>query len=83
VGRIEPRLERRTGVLRVAGLWWEAGFDPLANAGFPAAFTAALRAHAAFGGVDRVVLPRNERHRPLKEAVSKLFGRRGSVRSRP
>ena len=29
VGRIEPRIERRAGTLRIAGLWWEAGFDPL------------------------------------------------------
>ena len=41
--------------LRVLGLWWEAGFDPLdaAHDGFVAAFAAALRAHADFGGVRR------------------------------
>ena len=32
VGRIEPRIERREGVLRVVGLWFEDGFDPLADA---------------------------------------------------
>ena len=32
VGRIEPRIERRAGTLRVAGLWWEPGFDPLGRA---------------------------------------------------
>ena len=34
VGRIEPRIERKAGTLRVVGLWWEDGFDPLAEPGF-------------------------------------------------
>ncbi len=80
VGRIEPRVERKAGVLRVVGLWWEPGFDPMAVPGFTDAFADAIRAHAAFGGVDRVVFPRNARHRPLVGAVSKLLGPRGRVR---
>ena len=28
VGRIEPRIDRSTGTLRMLGLWWEEGFDP-------------------------------------------------------
>jgi uncharacterized protein YcaQ len=80
VGRIEPRIERRTGLLRVIGLWWEPGFDPIAVPGFTDAFADAIRAHAAFGGVDLVVFPRNARHRPLVGAVSKLLGPRGRVR---
>ena len=79
VGRIEPRIERREGVLRVVGLWFEDGFDPLADATFVPAFAAALRAHAGFGGVERIVLPRNARHRPVVGAVSKLLGRGGRV----
>ena len=41
VGRIEPRIDRKTGTLRILGLWWEDGFDPLsaANPGFVDAFT--------------------------------------------
>ncbi len=31
VGRIEPRIDRRTGTLRVLGLWWEDGFEPLSE----------------------------------------------------
>ncbi|HEY4226913.1 MAG TPA: crosslink repair DNA glycosylase YcaQ family protein, partial [Candidatus Limnocylindrales bacterium] len=48
VGRIEPRIDRSTGTLRVLGVWWEDGFDPLdsAHTGFIDAFVAALRAHA-------------------------------------
>ena len=80
VGRIELRVERRDRALGVVGLWFEDGFDPIAEPGFVPAFAEALRAHAAFGGVERVVLPRNRRHRPVVGAVSKLFGRGGRVR---
>ena len=80
VGRIEPRIERREGALRVVGLWFEDGFDALAEPPFVPAFAAALRAHAEFGGVERIVLPRNARHRPVVGAVSKLFGRGGRLR---
>ncbi len=73
VGRIEPRIERRSGALRVAGLWWEDGFDPLADAGFAPAFTEALRAHRDFGGMSRVVLPRTVRHRPFLTLVRALL----------
>ncbi len=69
VGRIEPRIERRAGTLRVAGLWWEAGFDPLAEDGFVAAFTTALAAHRDFADLESVALPREVRHRPLVTAV--------------
>src|SRR5450631_104219 len=41
VGRIEPRIDRKSGVLRILGLWWEPGFDPLTAAGFIPAFAAA------------------------------------------
>jgi hypothetical protein len=71
VGRIEPRIDRRTGTLRILGLWWEDGFDPLAdeNAGFADAFTAALRAHMAFADMRTVAMPRVVRHRELAAAV--------------
>ena len=69
VGRIEPRIERKTDALRVAGLWWEDGFDPLREPGFVAAFAAAIEAHRAFGGVARVTWPRTARHRAFVQAV--------------
>jgi uncharacterized protein len=80
VGRIEPRIDRRDGALRIVGLWFEDGFEPLAAPGFVAAFADALRAHAAFADLDRVILPRIVRHRPVVGAVSKLLGRGGRVR---
>jgi uncharacterized protein len=69
VGRIEPRLERRADTLKVVGLWWEDGFDPLAEDGFVAAFAAALEAHRAFAGLRRIELPRTARGRPFVSAV--------------
>jgi uncharacterized protein len=69
VGRIEPRIDRKAGVLRVLGLWWETGFDPLTAGGFVESFAAALEAHRRFGGVARVALPRTHAHRPFVAAV--------------
>jgi uncharacterized protein YcaQ len=74
VGRIEPRIERKADTLRIAGLWWEDGFDPLAAPGFVAAFTQAIEAHRAFGGVAKVSWPRTTRHRALVKAVRKELG---------
>ncbi len=73
VGRIEPRIERKTNELRIVGLWWEDGFDPLAADGFVPAFAAAIEAHRAFGGVDRVAWPRTVRHRPLVRAARAIL----------
>ena len=75
VGRIEPRIERRAGTLRIAGLWWEDGFDPFADDGFAPAFAAAIAAHRDFGGMDRVVFPRTARHRPFLTEVRAILGR--------
>ena len=69
VGRIEPRIERRAGALRVINWWWERGFDPLGEPGFVAALAAALIAHRDFGGVDAIELPKAGAARPLATAV--------------
>jgi uncharacterized protein YcaQ len=50
VGRIEPRIDREDGCVRVLGLWWEDGFDPGRTDGFVAAMREALRAYLAFAG---------------------------------
>ena len=83
VGRIEPRIDRRTGTLRILGLWWEDGFDPMsdANPGFPGAFTDALRAHLAFADLRTVAMPRVARHRDLAAAVRARLG--AAVPARP
>ena len=79
VGRIEPRIDRKAGTLRVLDCWWEDGFDPLddAHPGFVDAFVEALRAHVAFAGLDRVALPRTARHRAFAAAVRARLGSRG------
>ena len=69
VGRIEPRLERRAGALRVIDVWWEPGFDPLADPGFVAAFARTLIAHRTFGNLETIELPKVARHRPFLTAV--------------
>jgi uncharacterized protein len=74
IGRIEPRIERKSDSLRIAGLWWEDGFDPLAEPGFVAAFAHAIEAHRAFGGVSRVDWPRTARHRAFGKAVRAELG---------
>jgi uncharacterized protein len=86
VGRIEPRIDRRAGALRVLDLWWEDGFDPLAgdNPGFVDALAEALQAHIAFAGLERVVLPRTARHRALSAALrERLRTRKRLVPSSP
>jgi len=73
VGRIEPRIDRASGTLRILGLWFEEGFDPLdeAHPGFVDAFADALAAHLAFAGLQKVALPRSAAHRAL---VARLRG---------
>jgi len=80
VGRIEPRADRRAGVLRVLGLWWEDGFEPLAEPGFVDAFVEALTAHARFVGATRIAWPRVARHRALGAAVRARLGPEGRLR---
>jgi uncharacterized protein YcaQ len=74
VGRIEPRLDRKAGVLRVIGLWWEKDFDPTTEPGLAEKMAAALEAHRAFGGVAKIELPRTRRHatwlREVREALA-------------
>jgi uncharacterized protein YcaQ len=71
VGRLDPKVDRKAGVLALLGLWWEDGFDPLseANPGFVGAFAHALRAHMAFVDAGKVALPRVARQREFVAAV--------------
>ena len=51
VGRIEPRIERRMGAVRLLCLGFEAGFGPLEEPGFVEALARALHAYLGFAGV--------------------------------
>ena len=66
VGRIEPRVDRASATLRVVGLWWEAGFDPLV---------------ARTGGSSRASPPRCART-PTSPAVAKVRAAAPSCRAR-
>ncbi|MFL5775572.1 MAG: winged helix-turn-helix domain-containing protein [Chloroflexota bacterium] len=81
VGRIEPRADRKAGMLRILGLWWETGFDPLADRSFAAALAEAVEAHRAFTGMTKVVWPRRTRLRPLVDAVKRAGGGRSPTGS--
>ncbi len=71
VGRIEPRFDRTARAVRVLGLWWENGFDPLAAEGFVPAFAEALDAYRGFHGVSRATFPRERVGRALAGAVAR------------
>lgn len=54
VGRIEPRIDRGAGVVRVLGCWWEAWFDPGSADGLADAMRDALNAYLRFSGAGSV-----------------------------
>jgi uncharacterized protein YcaQ len=54
VGRIEPRIDRKSGAVQVLGLWWEEGFHPRRAEGFVEAMRGALRDYLRFAGARRV-----------------------------
>jgi len=81
VGRIEPRLERKARTLRIAGMWWEPGFDPLDEPGFVPAFADALATHRDFGDLSTITFPTGTRHRPLAVATRAVLDLRASKRA--
>ncbi|CAN5725217.1 hypothetical protein BH18CHL1_BH18CHL1_08490 [soil metagenome] len=54
VGRLEPRIDRQAGVVRILGTWWDPGFEPRRSEGFVDAMREALRAYLGFGRVTRI-----------------------------
>jgi uncharacterized protein YcaQ len=69
VGRIEPRYERKTRALHVLGVWFEAGFEPMAEPHFVPALAEALRAYRCFVGADSIAWPSSRLGRGLAKAV--------------
>ena len=69
IGRIEPRFERRTGVLRILGVWVEAGFSPMEEPHFVPALAKALRAYQGFIGAKSVSWPRTRIGRTIASAL--------------
>ncbi|MGH2463456.1 MAG: DNA glycosylase AlkZ-like family protein, partial [Candidatus Limnocylindria bacterium] len=70
VGRIEPRYERTTRTLRIAGIWFEDGFRPMEEPRFVPALAEALRAYRSFVGADALKWPRTRLARDLARAAS-------------
>ena len=54
VGRIEPRIDRRARTVTIAGLWFEAGFEPRREEGFVPALRSALADYLAFAEARRL-----------------------------
>lgn len=71
VGRIEPRYERATRTLRVAGVWFEDGFKPMEEPYFVPALAEALRAYRSFVGAQTTTWPRTRPGRDLAGAVNR------------
>jgi uncharacterized protein len=74
VGRIEPRIDRATRTLRIAGLWWEEGFVPRRADGFVAAMRHAMRDYRAFVGAKRLEWG------PATGSAARIFGKASGTR---
>lgn len=72
VGRIEPRLDRKTGTLGIRGIWFEAGFDGIGSEGFIAALRTAIEAYGSFVSARKVVWPRTRPGRDVAGALRRL-----------
>jgi hypothetical protein len=71
VGRIEPRLDRKTKTLNILGIWFEAGFDAIESPGFVGALGEALGAYRDFVGATKVAWPRTRAGRDMAGALRK------------
>ena len=69
VGRIEPRLDRRSGELAILGVWFEPDFAPMEEPHFVPALATALAAYRAFVGATAMTWPRSALGRGLDRAL--------------
>lgn len=69
VGRIEPRFERATRTLRIAGIWFEEGFGPMEELDFIPALADALEAYGRFVGAESVTWPQTRPGRDLARVI--------------
>jgi uncharacterized protein YcaQ len=73
VGRIEPRIDRAAKTVhtvRILGLGWEPGFDPVETPGFVRAFADALNDYMSFGAAETVLPPPGPLGRKLFRALA-------------
>jgi uncharacterized protein YcaQ len=74
VGRIEPRIDRKGGSVRILGVWWEPGFDPRTADGFVDGMRDALGAYLHFATAQAIEWA------PGLNRERRLFGVRPRVR---
>lgn len=72
VGRIEPRLDRKTRALTILGIWFEDGFAPMEEPGFLPALRDAVEDYRAFVGAKKVTWPRTRPGREVAGALRRL-----------
>jgi uncharacterized protein len=72
VGRIEPRLDRKTQTLNILGIWFEAGFRPMDDVRFIPALRDAIEAYRCFVGATKVTWPRTRPGRDIAGALRRL-----------
>ena len=72
VGRIEPRIDRKTKTLAIIGIWFEPGFSPMEEPRFVAALAVAIEAYRSFVGATKVVWPRTRPARDIAGALRRL-----------
>jgi uncharacterized protein YcaQ len=75
VGRIEPRLDRASRTLRIAGIWFEDGFSPMDEAGFLPALRDSLEAYRLFVRARSVTWPRTRPGRDIAGALRRSYQR--------
>ncbi len=72
VGRIEPRLDRKTKTLNIVGIWFEPTVSPMEDPRFIAALGEAIEAYRSFVGATRVTWPRTRPGRDVAGALRRL-----------
>ena len=82
VGRIEPRIDRRTSALRILHLYWEPGFEPAAQPAFLDGLAEALEAHRTFADLDRVLVGRSGTPATLRPLLAGRLPALGAPRAR-
>ncbi len=72
VGRIEPRIDRKTKKLAILGVWFEPHFSPMEDPEFIPALRDAVEAYRTFVGAEQVSWPRTRVGREVAAALRRL-----------
>ncbi len=72
VGRIEPRLDRKTKTLNILGIWFQDAFEPSDEPRFIPALREAIDAYRSFIGADDITWPRTRAGRRIASALGRF-----------